>query len=315
MSMELNREQCERLFPFHVGFDAELRVTALGRSLRRMLPGDAVGRGLGELFTLERPGIATPSLAAILARQSAVFLLGVRERPLRLRGEVVEVEGGALFVGAPWLTDLGQMKEAGLGLKDFALHDPTGELLVVLKTTETSIQDARRMAERLQEETRQRDEALRELHEKIAVIEEQRRAIRVMSSPIVQLWEGVLAVPLVGAVDGDRTARLMERLLEAIIAGKARCAILDVTGVDAVDVETADNLLRIVRAAQLLGAHAVLSGIGPAVAQTIVDLGLDLAGVRTFANLQEALKACVAAAQGPRPSAGSSRAPQASKTR
>lgn len=311
---ELKREQCERLFPFHVGFDAELRVTALGRSLRRLLPGDALGRGLLELFTLERPSIAAPGLAALLGRQNAVFLLAVRGRPLRLRGEVVEAPDGALFVGAPWLTDLGQMKEAGLGLKDFALHDPTGELLVVLKTTETSIQDARRMAERLQEETRQRDEALRELHEKIAVIEEQRRAIHALSSPIVQLWDGVLAVPLVGAVDGDRTARLMEKLLEAILARRARCAILDVTGVESIDAETADNLARIVRAARLLGARAMLSGIGPTVAQTIVDLGLDLAGAPAFASLQEALRACLAA-QGPRPSAGSSRAPQAIKTR
>jgi anti-anti-sigma regulatory factor len=311
---ELKREQWERLFPFHVGFDATLRVTALGRSLRRLVPDDALGRGLLELFTLERPVIEPPSLAAILARQSAVFLLGVRERPLRLRGEVVTLADGALFVGAPWLTELGQMKEAGIGLRDLALHDPTGELLVVLKTTETSIVDARQMAERLQEETRRRDEALRELQEKLAVIEEQRRAIRVMSSPIVQLWDGVIAVPLVGTIDGERTARLMENLLEAILARRARCAILDVTGVEAIDAETADNLARIVRAARLLGARAMLSGIGPAVAQTIVDLGLDLAGAPAFASLQEALKACLAA-QGPRPSAGSSSAPQASRTR
>lgn len=312
----LRHEQCEQLFPFHVGFDAELRITSLGRSLTRKLPGDALGRGLLELFTIDRPKIPEPSLTTILGRVSAVFLLGVRERPFQLRGEVVEVEGGALFVGTPWLTDVMQMKETGLGLKDFALHDPTGELLMVLKTAETSLQDARRMAEQLREETRQRDEVVLELHEKIAVIDEQQRAIRVMSSPIVQLWDGVLAVPLVGAVDGERTARVMERLLEAIIVRRARCAILDITGVESVDVETADNLVRIVRAAQLLGARAVLSGIAPSVAETLVDLHLDLSGVATFADLQAALRACLAAAaQGPRPSAGSSRAPHASKTR
>lgn len=172
MSMtELKREQWERLFPFHVGFDATLRVTALGRSLRRLVPDDALGRGLLELFTLERPVIEPPSLAAILARQTAVFLIGVRERPLRLRGEVVALADGALFVGAPWLTELGQMKEAGIGLRDFALHDPTGELLVVLKTMNMSLRDARLIAERLREELRRRGEAMDELRDRLAAAE------------------------------------------------------------------------------------------------------------------------------------------------
>ena len=102
-------------------------------------------------------------------------------------------------------------------------------------------------------------------------------------------------MPIVGAIDSDRTARMMERLLEAIIQSKARFAILDVTGVDTIDTSTADNFVRIIRAVQLLGAQGVISGIGPLVAQTIVDLGVDLTGIRTFSNLREALRACLAA--------------------
>lgn len=141
----------------------------------------------------------------------------------------------------------------------------------------------------------ERDRMVTELQDKLGIIAEQRAAIQALSTPIVQLWDEVLAVPIVGAIDGERTARLMEKLLAAIIESKARFSILDVTGVEAIDTSTADNFVRIVRAVQLLGAQGVISGIGPMVAQTLVDLGVDLSGIRTFANLREALKACIAA--------------------
>lgn len=141
----------------------------------------------------------------------------------------------------------------------------------------------------------ERDRMLKDLQDKVEVIEEQRRAIQVLSTPIIQLWDEILAVPIVGAIDSDRTARMMERLLESIIQTKARFAILDVTGVETIDTSTADNFVRIIRAVQLLGAQGVISGIGPLVAQTIVDLGVDLTGIRTFSNLREALRACLAA--------------------
>lgn len=139
----------------------------------------------------------------------------------------------------------------------------------------------------------ERDRMVSELQEKLDIIAEQRQAIQALSTPIIQIWGEILAVPVVGVVDGDRTARLMEKLLEAIIGSKSRFAILDVTGVETIDTGTADNFVRIIRAVQLLGARGVISGIGPLVAQTIVDLGVDLTGIRTYANLKEALKACI----------------------
>lgn len=145
----------------------------------------------------------------------------------------------------------------------------------------------------------ERDRVVAEQQDKLDIIAQQRQAIAALSAPIVQLWDEVLAVPIVGAVDGERTARVMEKLLEAILTTKARAAILDVTGVDTIDAETADNLIRIIRAVQLLGAQGVLSGIGPLVAQTIVDLDVDLRGILTFSNLREALKACIAASRRP----------------
>lgn len=140
----------------------------------------------------------------------------------------------------------------------------------------------------------ERDRMVEELQDKLHIIAQQRIAIVALSTPIVQLWDEVLAVPIVGGIDAERTGRLMEKLLATIIETKSRFAILDVTGVEAIDAITADNFVRITRAVQLLGAHGVLSGIVPAVAQTLVDLGVDLSGIRTFANLREALKACLA---------------------
>lgn len=141
----------------------------------------------------------------------------------------------------------------------------------------------------------ERDRMVVELQDKVGLIAEQQQAIVALSTPIIQLWDGVLAVPVVGAINADRTAQMMERLLEAIIRERAQFAILDVTGVETIDTSTADNFVRIVRAVQLLGAQGVIAGIGPLVAQTIVDLGVDLTGIPTYSNLREALQAHILA--------------------
>jgi len=113
------------------------------------------------------------------------------------------------------------------------------------------------------------------------------------SVPIVQVWDGVLTVPLMGSLDGQRATEMMERLLAEIVRARARYAILDLTAVAVVDTSTADHLVRIVRAIELLGARAIIAGISPAVAQTMVSLGVDLTRLTTLRNLQEALKACM----------------------
>ncbi len=144
----------------------------------------------------------------------------------------------------------------------------------------------------------ERDRSVQELRDKLDIIAQQQAAIQALSTPIIQVWDGVLAVPVIGSVDGERTSRMMEKLLETIIHTKSRHAIIDVTGVETVDTHTADNFVRLIRGVQLLGAHGIISGIGPLVAQTIVDLGVDLTGIPTFANLKEALQACIARSVG-----------------
>ncbi len=131
------------------------------------------------------------------------------------------------------------------------------------------------------------------LREKVALIERQSATIRALATPIIQVWDEVLCLPVIGTVDSARTAEMMQGLLEAIVREQARYAIVDLTGVEVVDTSTADHLIQLFRAAKVLGVDGVLCGIRPAVAQTVVALGLDLGSVKTMRSLRDALKWCI----------------------
>lgn len=131
------------------------------------------------------------------------------------------------------------------------------------------------------------------LEERLRVIEEQGRAIRVMSAPIIEVWQGILVVPVVGQLDEASAADMMERLLSTVVARGATFAILELTAVDQIDPSTAEHLLRMVNALGLLGTQGLLSGIRPSVARALIELGIDLGKVRSVASLHAALRACM----------------------
>lgn len=133
----------------------------------------------------------------------------------------------------------------------------------------------------------------RQLREHIAELERQRGTIRAMSTPILQVWDEVLALPVIGHVDAARAEAIMDALLDAIVRTGARYAILDVTGVDAVDEATVHHVARLLRAVALLGSQGILTGVRPAVAQHLVALGADLPGVPTLSNLRAGLHRCL----------------------
>jgi rsbT co-antagonist protein RsbR len=110
-----------------------------------------------------------------------------------------------------------------------------------------------------------------------------------LSTPVIQLWDGILAMPIIGTLDSARTQVVMEALLQQIVATRAPFAILDITGVPTVDTLTAQHLLKTVAATRLMGAECIISGIRPQIAQTIVHLGVNLGDVTTKASLQSAL--------------------------
>ena len=121
------------------------------------------------------------------------------------------------------------------------------------------------------------------------IIADQAAAMLELSTPVIRLWEGVIAVPLVGTLDSARTQVVMEKLLETLVATGADHAVLDITGVPTVDTEVAQHLLKTVSAARLLGAECIISGIRPQVAHTIVSLGIEFGDIATKATLADAL--------------------------
>lgn len=123
-----------------------------------------------------------------------------------------------------------------------------------------------------------------------SVISRQQQELLELSTPVVELWTGILALPLIGTLDSNRTQIVMQNLLEAIVAKAADLAIIDITGVPTVDTLVAQHLLKTVAAARLMGADCIISGIRPQIAQTIIHLGVDLGGVLTKATLADAFR-------------------------
>jgi len=120
------------------------------------------------------------------------------------------------------------------------------------------------------------------------VIRQQQQELLELSTPVVKLWEGILALPLIGTLDSERTQVVMENLLQSIVGTGASIAIIDITGVPTVDTLVAQHLLKTVSAARLMGAECIISGIRPQIAATIVHLGVDLNSVATKATLADA---------------------------
>jgi len=122
------------------------------------------------------------------------------------------------------------------------------------------------------------------------VISRQQKELLELSTPVVRLWDNVLALPLIGTLDSSRTQVVMQNLLEAIVSTRSDIAIIDITGVPTVDTLVAQHLLKTVAAARLMGADCIISGIRPQIAQTIIHLGVDLSEVTTKATMADAFQ-------------------------
>lgn len=135
--------------------------------------------------------------------------------------------------------------------------------------------------------------AQQEIDAKLALIEAQRLEIRTLSTPILDIWDDVLAVPLVGNLDRARTLEITDKLLQRLVERRARWSLIDLTGVDEVDEATADHIVKLAQAVRLVGARCVVTGVGPASAQTFVELEQGLGDLRCMASLREGLRHCL----------------------
>ena len=157
--------------------------------------------------------------------------------------------------------------------------DPLGALASCINTMVSLL------AERRDETTSYQ----RELEGQLETIDKQRVAIRELSTPIIEIWSGVLCAPIVGVLDSSRASEMTSALLNMVVSTKASLAIIDITGIEAMDTQATDHFLRMARAVRLLGSECALSGIHPNVARTIVHMGIDMAGVQSYRTLREAL--------------------------
>lgn len=139
----------------------------------------------------------------------------------------------------------------------------------------------------------ERERSRQALAQRLQQIEAQNLAIRSLSAPLIEVWQGVLVLPVIGQLDSDRASLLIERLLTMVGERRARYAIIDLTAVDVVDTVTAQHVIRMTTALRLLGALALISGIRASVAQALVGLGVELSQVTTMATLHAALRHCM----------------------
>ncbi|XXY50101.1 PAS domain-containing protein [Sorangium sp. So ce269] len=178
---------------------------------------------------------------------------------------------------------------------EFRRRTDTGELRWICSRGQARWDDAgkaTRMAGSLSDITA-RKQAEAALREKLDIIERQQEAIRKLSTPIIEVWDGVITMPVFGAVDEHRAEQMMDVLLQAIVRTRCRAAIIDLTSADVIDHRTGDHIMRLIRAVELVGVRGIVVGIRPEVAQTIVSLGVDLSRIVTLANLRDALVDCM----------------------
>jgi rsbT co-antagonist protein RsbR len=183
-----------------------------------------------------------------------------------------------------------------LALSDVGAGDYTTRLKTDLPENHplaTLFMGINEMVVSLEGEQQRANSYLKQLEEKLATIEMQRNAIRELSTPIMEVWEGVLCLPVVGVLDTQRSGEMTEELLSAIVSRRARCAIIDITGIQVMDTGTADHFLRMAKAVRLLGARCMLTGVNPGIANTIVHMGVDLSDIQTHRSLRDALRSFV----------------------
>jgi len=165
----------------------------------------------------------------------------------------------------------------------FSEHEPMRALADTVNAIITRLS-------RIREETQTYQ---RDIDGQLATIEKQRAAIKDLSTPMIEVWAGVLCVPIVGVIDSSRAADMTSALLSTVVEKTVRFTIIDITGIEAMDTRATDHFLRMARSVRLLGAECVLSGINPNVARSIVHMGIDLSGIGTYRSLRDALKAYV----------------------
>ncbi|MDI1480892.1 PAS domain-containing protein [Polyangium sp. y55x31] len=169
------------------------------------------------------------------------------------------------------------IRDIQLRMRYVPVRDPFGNVIGVCAATEDATEQMRFEAK---------------IQEQLDLIASQKQAIAELGTPIIEVWQDILAVPVVGTLDAARAEQMLGALLEAVVEKQASFALIDLTGVEKVDTDTAEHLVRVASAVRLLGCEGVITGIRPSVAKTLVGLDVNLTQTRTLRSLKDALRSC-----------------------
>lgn len=296
----------ERVFPFHLTVDPELCVCRFGQVLGRVLPDLRERDALTTHFDLVRPRFDQLRFAELRDHPNSVILLRAKAKPLALRGQFIcdDEESTVTFLGSPWVTSPEQLDALGLSVSDFAVHDPLADMLVLLHTQQRSLEDAQALATKLREQRSELERTSAALAAKLGEIEAQRDLIRTLSTPVITVWDEVVVLPLIGALDEQRAERFMTTVLDAVAHDRARHVIIDVTGATQFGPDIVRSLQRTAGAIGLLGARCVVVGISPKLASELVASNAKLENIATFSTLQTGLRDALTRSVRSNPTAG-----------
>jgi anti-anti-sigma factor len=248
----------------------------------------AIRIGTGDLETSRASALTQGIITALVLVTLLSLLVGVLLRQLVIVPLQRLSTATALIGGGTWVMPAGQARSDEFG----QLARSFGQMVTDLQTRETQLHEQVAQVQALNAELDGRvAERTLELHALVSSQEHLLIQMRQMSTPVVPVLKGVIVVPIIGSLDGERASQLIQNVLAGIEEHRAHLAVLDITGVPVVDTHVAAVIMQAASAVRLLGAQSVLVGIRPEVAQTIITLGLDLAGIATYPTLQEAVSA------------------------
>jgi rsbT co-antagonist protein RsbR len=234
-----------------------------------------VQRGVSKLITPSELARVAPALADLAPRGLAISALRAGDAPL-----------GLLVVD--------RVTSGAAGEADLAFLTLVAGIGSIALTNASAVVNARTLASTLGRESDEKSRIMQELDRQLQTIRTQQAAIQELSLPILQVWKGVIAAPIIGIVDADRGASINDRLLRAISESDAQSVIVDVTGVAGVDSTVADEFVKVARSLRLLGVRVVMTGIQPDVAAALGASGLQqLSSVKTFSTLEKGLRYCM----------------------
>jgi len=257
----------------------------------------------GRMLAVNRPPegfrreqIEGANVADVTAPETLQGLLDAIKAAIHL-GELRHIESlgpGRDGPGTRWYeVAVGPLREGGTVKEAILFIIDIDERKQLERRLAAAAEQARSAAAEIAHKNRELEREIEERRAAEEALLQQQAALRALSTPIIQVWKDVLALPVVGVLDEARAMQLMERLLAEIVRTEAPHAILDLTGVERVDRETARYILDIAKAAQLLGSECLISGMSPELARTMVELDVEVRGIRTFGELAAALRAVI----------------------